>query len=304
MSTLNTCTSSTRPGSPSAGDTLFETDTNKIIVYDGSAFKEYDSDTGTYALDGSNSLTTRPLWHFDAELVNGVDSSANPSDAASFTGQWTSKINGETTVAQGTASSQPTYNTSGENSKAYLSFDGGDFLFLTKRVYFNGDFTFMVVSKGATSSSNMSPLGANGSEVPTLDNNNFQLGGAGPFSGRSGDFLMFYSDSGSGYPGAASFPSGKNFHSQTRNLIYKRESSAASLFFDGDNAGSRTSGTSDCDVRVGVIGMTNFNKTTGNIYEIIAFDSALSTTDLNSWLAYVTAQYGAGGSGMEAQDNF
>jgi len=48
MSTLLTCTSSTRPGSPSAGDTLFETDTNKVIVYSGTAWKEYQDNAQLY----------------------------------------------------------------------------------------------------------------------------------------------------------------------------------------------------------------------------------------------------------------
>ena len=44
MATLNTVTSSTRPSSPAAGETYFETDTNKIIVWDGSAWTEIVSD--------------------------------------------------------------------------------------------------------------------------------------------------------------------------------------------------------------------------------------------------------------------
>tara|TARA_R110002051_G_scaffold120114_1_gene193374 strand:- start:50 stop:841 length:792 start_codon:yes stop_codon:yes gene_type:complete len=50
-STLLTCTSSTRPGSPSTGDTLFETDTKSIIVYSGTAWRGYNS--GGFAL-GAN----------------------------------------------------------------------------------------------------------------------------------------------------------------------------------------------------------------------------------------------------------
>ena len=57
-STLDTCTSSSRPGSPSAGDTLFETDTNKIITYSGSAWREYDA-------DGGETITNAKSLHFD-----------------------------------------------------------------------------------------------------------------------------------------------------------------------------------------------------------------------------------------------
>jgi|11_taG_2_1085331.scaffolds.fasta_scaffold43964_2 hypothetical protein len=56
MATLNTVTSSTRPASPAAGEAYFETDTNKIIIWDGSAWTELVSDTApsftnTYSLD-------------------------------------------------------------------------------------------------------------------------------------------------------------------------------------------------------------------------------------------------------------
>jgi len=60
-STLLTCTSSTRPASPSAGDTLFETDTNKIIVYSGSDWKVYDSD-GQAVNDSDITALSPHLW--------------------------------------------------------------------------------------------------------------------------------------------------------------------------------------------------------------------------------------------------
>jgi len=44
MASLNTVTSSTRPASPTAGETYFETDTNKIIIWTGSAWTELNSD--------------------------------------------------------------------------------------------------------------------------------------------------------------------------------------------------------------------------------------------------------------------
>ena len=47
MSTLLTTTSNTRPGTPANGDMYYETDTNKIIVYDGTDWREYNSDVET-----------------------------------------------------------------------------------------------------------------------------------------------------------------------------------------------------------------------------------------------------------------
>jgi hypothetical protein len=47
MSTFSTCTSTTRPGSPTDGDVLFETDTKNIIVYDGTNWRGYQNDGAT-----------------------------------------------------------------------------------------------------------------------------------------------------------------------------------------------------------------------------------------------------------------
>lgn len=41
------CTSTTRPASPYAGQAVFETDTNDISVYDGTAWVKYTGATGT-----------------------------------------------------------------------------------------------------------------------------------------------------------------------------------------------------------------------------------------------------------------
>lgn len=56
--TIPTITSSTHPGSPSAGDAYFETDTKRYIIYDGANWRGYVSDgasgwsgTNTYSLN-------------------------------------------------------------------------------------------------------------------------------------------------------------------------------------------------------------------------------------------------------------
>jgi hypothetical protein len=71
-STLLTCTSSTRPGSPNAGDTLFETDTKNIITYDGSSFITYQGsieNTLSASLDGTDD-------HIDCGTNSGLNLSA------------------------------------------------------------------------------------------------------------------------------------------------------------------------------------------------------------------------------------
>jgi len=53
MSTFSTCTSTTRPGSPANGDVLFETDTNNVILWDGTNWRGYESD-GASGWSGTN----------------------------------------------------------------------------------------------------------------------------------------------------------------------------------------------------------------------------------------------------------
>ena len=54
--TIPTTTSSTRPGSPSAGDAYFETDTKNYIIYDGANWRGYVSD-GASGWSGSNTYS-------------------------------------------------------------------------------------------------------------------------------------------------------------------------------------------------------------------------------------------------------
>ena len=63
--TIPTTTSSTRPGSPSAGDAYFETDTKNYIIYDGSNWYVYNydettafSNTLSLSFDGGDDLET------------------------------------------------------------------------------------------------------------------------------------------------------------------------------------------------------------------------------------------------------
>ena len=83
--TIPTVTSSTRPGSPSAGDAYYETDTKNYIIYDGAGFWRI------YNNDGSSSPTF-PNVH-SAELIDGADdrvmynsTSGNQTSLGSFTG--------------------------------------------------------------------------------------------------------------------------------------------------------------------------------------------------------------------------
>ena len=73
-------------------------------------------------------ISTNPVFHFDASLMNGADATGNPSDTASVT-SWTSRINSYA-FDQTTAARIPTYKAStsnlGSSGKPTILFDGGD----------------------------------------------------------------------------------------------------------------------------------------------------------------------------------
>jgi hypothetical protein len=74
-----TCTSSTRPGSPTEGQLIFETDTDQVLVYDGTAFVEISGGGGGTVLfqdsqPDVSALETGALWIDSNENVGtGLD---------------------------------------------------------------------------------------------------------------------------------------------------------------------------------------------------------------------------------------
>jgi len=103
--TIPTTTSSTRPGSPSAGDAYFETDTNNYIIYDGANWRGYASDRafGTFTFT-SNSYS----GEFDgtADYISvGTISQLSGSSNATVTGWFNYDTIQRIIVSSGSSSS-------------------------------------------------------------------------------------------------------------------------------------------------------------------------------------------------------
>jgi len=289
-----------RPGSPTDGMIRYQQDIQSCIVYDGgaTAWKIFTPDDAPYDIDGTNILSTTPSYHFDAAMVNGTDASGNPSDATAFTGVWTSRTNSATspmgmcTIAQGTASKQPTYYTAGTNSKPYLSFDGGDLLAVSEySEYFKGEgpFTaFCVGEKGADTSGSFSPFLMN-----------FELSKTVWFNFTNGtDYLFFGSTGASSGKTRPDIDGSTATYATTRMFLITRDSSNnGDWWVDGANQNTALASTASDDVGPQVsgrgVGYTNYT-TTGHIYEFAFFNSDLSTADRNKLIAYVNTKYGAG----------
>lgn len=145
MSTLLTCTSSTRPVSPAAGDTLFETDTNKIIVYSGTAWKEYQ-DNGQLYNDADITSLSPHLWldgaggyFYDDQLKSNLVSNAGES-----VGTWADRSGNGFDFVQATASLRPTIiKDFGPSNKTFLIYDAD-------QLSFTGTSSSQVAGAGST----------------------------------------------------------------------------------------------------------------------------------------------------------
>mgnify|MGYP003145176221 CR=1 FL=1 len=292
-SKLETCANaSARPASPAAGDTLFQEDIKQIIVWDGSAWYVYSADNATgYDLDGTNSTTAVPLYHFDAEKFNGIDTSGNPSDATTIDTSvvWQSRI-GNVFASQATAADQPQYKTSGTNSKPYI-LSNQDYLVTNKAFRLDGPFTVFAVVE-ATSSSQVSFI-ANGIEK---DGSSYESEYSVFFAYSGNKSYVFYNDSGAAIGDLPLTLSGGDM----RTFIIPRNSSnQTKVFMDGNNEDTNVVGTNTNPVYTGFLmgGEGGLYTTIGNTYEIALFDSDLSTADRNALGAYVQAKYGSGNAG-------
>ena len=131
MSTLLTCTSSSRPGSPAAGDTLFETDTNKIIVWSGSAWKEYQNDnqlfndTDITALNPHIWLDTNGDYLYDDHNKSNLVTKTN-----STVGAWADRSGNGFDFVQSNSNLRPiVVNEFGPYNNKFLHYDGDQLSF-------------------------------------------------------------------------------------------------------------------------------------------------------------------------------
>lgn len=303
MANLDTCTSSTRPGSPTTGDMLYETDTQDVILYNGSAWKSYTPDVAPYDLDGTNVLSVSPTFHLDAGKINGVDTSGNPSNGANLTGTWTSLLNDVYTKAQATGSLQPVWNNSGTNSKPYFgcTADALYFYVYNQNLLVSDDYTIFWVG---TKTADGTAYAAIGGQVATSKGTwmNFSNGN---------DYLYFASTGASSSKARPTFASGVGNGSTavatyevTRMFLQTRDSSDnGDLWVDGNNQNSSLASTaSDAWVWDQLLRTGASYAHTGNLYEVACFNSDLSTADRNKLIAYVNTKYGTGRNADDSDD--
>jgi len=322
MATLETATSATRPGAPSTGDMIYETDTQKVSLYDGSSWVSYTPDDAPYPFDtsGDTLVSKMPEFHFDASMINGHSATNNPDNADGFDsdvtngsgGIWTSRTNGVKTKVQGTGSKVPTYYTSGTNSKPYMLSATDELDIDTDTLKFSpqkggGPFTMFAVMEKTGSSSTLAPGGSYFNRASNT------AGITGPASvwlhySDADDYLGY--NTGSDNDDAPTIGGGVASYEYTRMFLVVRDSSNnVRMYVDGNNTNTSLVGTTS----MGMVWWDNIFKswtftTSGDLYELAYWPSDLSVADRNKLITYVNSKYGAGknydGSGTTARATF
>ena len=304
MATLVTCTAITRPAEgedgSAVGDMLYETDTAKTIVCSnatGPVFKEYVAASSPYDLDDTNTVSVRPLFHFNADDIPAQ------LDGSAFTTQWTDRAHGKTTDAQSDGAAQPKYYTTGTNSKPYLYFDGADGLELT---YAEGlrpgePFTLFGLAScaGIGAGNNLLLAGDTSEDAGTNAGIWLFYGGATPkdylFHGSTGQD----NDTPPAWVGANGGAGSETAeYDQTRAFFAIRDSSDNHrLYVDGNHTNASLVSTAARGILLTHIGRVGDHAgtiyyTKGNVYDVAVWNSDLSTADRNALLAYAATKLG------------
>jgi len=280
--TVNSGTAANLPSSPSTADIYLETDTGKLRWWDGTYWNTFNYDTQLDPNYASNQLgysgglfggtnyqiSTQPIMHFDAAILDGSNQANNPS-AGSAVGTWGDRsgqaINYDATQATGSA--QPTFNVSGNDK--YVTFDGGDFLDFTDYALPTA-FNVVMVANTSADADTFLPIGTNtNSQYIFLEYNGTTYGMAGSVTDNT---------------------YGPHYNSIQQFWSTRDGSNNHKIYVQGGNSIiSQNTSLSRTLARIGKANDALYNK--GNIYEIIIWGADLSTTDKNTVNSYLQNKY-------------
>ena len=185
MAKLNTVTSSTRPASPTAGETYFETDTNKIIIWDGSAWTELVSD---YAPSFSNTYSLSLDGTNDYVDISGASSSLNGLSAFSVSLWYNTSVSNGGLIAGGASTNNSFWLSRYSSSLLYFNVRNGTATYISASVT-NADNVWhhiVGVANGANSKLYLNGSVAGSGTLPSLSStgaNNLAIGYIPPLSG-------------------------------------------------------------------------------------------------------------------------
>ena len=226
--------------------------------------------SGVDPASGTNYVVSvAPVLHFDASRITGL----SDGDACD---EWPDRSGNGYDATQTDGTNQPTYRPSGQNSRPYLEWDGGDLMDIATGGSVEDDFTFVAVGKRDATDSYYVPISTDNSNYPYYfgyytNNTPYAFGGYAvtDFSNdlTSFDFVWLMRDDSDVT---------KTYERDGGTLLDSRTWSPYYSTLDYKYLCARQNGSWRLE---------------GDLYEVILFDSQLSTTDLNVVLDYLDNKY-------------
>lgn len=293
MSNLPTYTAGTKPASPAPGDVIYLTDTNKLAVYDGdiSDWRLFNSDAlvfnsaapneinyagGLYDDPAANYyLDVSPIMHFDANFINGVDVTGNPAQGQPII-TWNDRSQSGLGIdlTQPDAVLQGDYDSS--QGPAGVQNQALGFYELTQPFTRIASITQVVVSSDPMNTGDLTVLTTDPESCSTVLVNiggvcNFNLGGRNPVAS------------------APTLPTGPSLHVSIRDEVTQDNF----YYFNGGAVAATTNGgLSKTNPYVKMFSTYLRTGTGMMVHEVMIFDQALTTAQLNVIRGYVNIKHG------------
>lgn len=290
MSTLLTCTSSTRPASPNAGDTLFETDTDKIIVWSGTAWKEYQDNEQLYN-DSDITALSPHLWldgangdFYDDHLKSNSVSVSNAR-----VGAWADRSGNGFDFTQSTVNSRPKIvNNLGTYNNTFLSYD-------TDQLSFTGTSSSQIAASPSTLFFVALLYPQNSDSIIISNDTSLRLLTQVPSNPDS--FHIAVDDLG-GVGNSAFATTDQNIGLSENIFIYglRVGTSLIETFVNGsvsaDTETTIPTGTIFNNGAIYDLLDATVNESPNFLAEFMVFDSALSDSNMNTVFSYLSKKYG------------
>lgn len=297
---ISSGTDANLPSNPSTADVHLETNTGRLRWWDGTYWNtfnydsQYDPNYASNQLGYSGGLfsstnyniSVQPEMHFDAAILDGSDAANNPSHGGSVS-TWGDRSGNASNydLSQATGSNQATFDTQTEG-KISLEFTSGDYYSIGTNYTgsTSGNYTVVYVAKipGSTNGTLLYAPLSNGNSPSTIWFN----------GGIYGDLVHGSTSKGftsGGDPSGTALPTAFN----PLHLYIVQRTSNTAVGYTGGNNQEWSYASVNAAVTISEFGQASSTYTTaGNIFEVMFFDSALSTTDLNTITSYVGNKYG------------
>jgi len=230
--------------------------------------------------------------NFEPSDITGLQlwlrSDAGVTTSSGAVTDWADQSGNSNDASQSTSASRPALNTTGQNGYPYLTFDGSDDYMLISSVLGLTDYPFTIFAVFNQDDSTTSEESVCGLNDNSATNEYHTLA-----ADASGDLLRSASNSGTEYSSTKAYDpedftvAVANFDSATSRTVYHQDGSGTT-----DTNSVAFSGNLD-EFLIGRLQQSGSTQDfTGDIYEILVYNSILSDNDRQKVLHYLNKKYG------------